>query len=158
MERFVGLNLSILLILMNTGTRRNDMISNNTIAFTGSRLGMTDTQMVGIVENLIAYKPKFVKHGDCLGADAQFHELCLAYGKCQIIIHPPTNTTMRAYCKGAHVMTQPKPYLDRNKDMVIWSNLLIACPHEKKEVLRSGTWSTIRYARKTGTEVVIIYP
>ena len=130
----------------------------HTMAFTGTRRGMTPKQIVEVTEKLKSCEPKFVKHGDCLGADAQFHDLCLVYGKCQIIIHPPINTSMRAYCKGAHVMVEPKPYLDRNKDMVIWSNLLIACPSEKEEVLRSGTWSTIRYARKTGTEVVVIYP
>ena len=130
----------------------------HTIAFTGSRLGMTHKQIAEVTEKLKAYEPKFVKHGDCLGADAQFHDLCLAYGKCRIIIHPPTNTKMRAYCGEAHAIREPKPYLDRNKYMVIWSNLLIACPAGKQEELRSGTWSTIRYARKTGTEVIIIFP
>ena len=129
-----------------------------TIAFTGSRLGMTHKQIAAVTKKLEEYEPKFVRHGDCLGGDAQFHDLCLAYGKCEIIIHPPTKTSMRAYCKGAHEMVEPKPYLDRNKDMVLWSNLLIACPAGNKEELRSGTWSTLRYARKTGTETVIIFP
>jgi len=35
---------------------------------------------------------------------------------------------------------------------------LWAIPGEFKEVLRSGTWSTIRYARKKGKKVLIIWP
>ena len=130
----------------------------HTVGFTGSRLGMTHKQIAEVIERLEEYKPDYVRHGDCLGADAQFHDLCLAYGKCQIVIHPPTNTSMRAYCKGAHVMVEPKPYLGRNRDIVIGSHILIACPFTEVEELRSGTWSTIRYAEKTGTEIIIIFP
>ena len=42
-----------------------------------------------------------------------------------------------------------KSYLHRNIDIIKNSSLLIACPVDKnKEELRSGTWSTIRQARK----------
>ena len=159
MARFAGLNLSISLILTRIWKRRNSMTAiYNTIAFTGSRSGMNNSQIVRVMRLIDAHRPEVVRHGDCVGADAQFHKLCLAYGKCQITIHPPTVTRMRAYCKGAYETMEPEPYLDRNKDMVNRSDLLIACPAGNKEELRSGTWSTVRYARKTVTELIIIYP
>ena len=55
-------------------------------------------------------------------------------------------------------MASPAPYLERNKEIVASSNLLIACPVGDKEELRSGTWSTVRFARKICTELVIVYP
>ena len=130
-----------------------------TVGFTGSRLGMTHRQIAEVIERLKKYEPDYVRHGDCLGADAQFHDLCLAYSKhCKIIIHPPINTTMRAFCKGAYAITEPKSYLKRNKDIVTGSHILIACPAEKTESLNGGTWTTVRYARAGSTAVTIIFP
>ena len=136
----------------------NNMIYH-TIGFTGTRRGMTHSQIVRVTCLINMHSPEAVRHGDCIGADEQFHNLCVAHSeRLKIIIHPPTSSKMRAYCKGAHAITKPKPYLDRNKDIVIGSHLLIACPAQKREVIRSGTWFTVRYARKIGAELVIIYP
>jgi hypothetical protein len=39
------------------------------------------------------------------------------------------------------------------------SQFVLACPYQSTEVLRSGTWATIRYAIKTlGRDHVIIIP
>ena len=131
----------------------------HTVGFTGSRLGMTHKQIAEVTKRLEEYKPNYVRHGDCLGADAQFHDLCLIHVNwCNIIIHPPTNTKMRAYCMGSYVTVEPKPYLVRNKHIVMGSHILIACPPTEVEEFRSGTWSTIRYAEKTGIEIIIIFP
>lgn len=35
---------------------------------------------------------------------------------------------------------------------------MIATPSSKEEELRSGTWSTVRYARKLRRPVTLIYP
>lgn len=51
-----------------------------------------------------------------------------------------------------------KAYLDRIKDIVDMSDILIATPESVKEVLRSGTWSTVRYAKRAGKEVIICNP
>ena len=50
----------------------------------------------------------------------------------------------------------PKDYLDRNHDIVDQTDLLIATPKENTEVLRSGTWATIRYAKKINKPTWII--
>ena len=55
--------------------------------------------------------------------------------------------------RGCH----PKPYLDRNRDIVDACEVLLATP-DGPERLRSGTWSTVRYARKIGKPVEVRLP
>ena len=38
------------------------------------------------------------------------------------------------------------------------SDFLIGMPKSEFEELRSGTWATIRYAKKIGIKVMIIFP
>jgi len=56
------------------------------------------------------------------------------------------------------VLYNARPPLTRNHDIVDCTELLIACPKSMKEELRSGTWATVRYARKLERPVIIIYP
>lgn len=71
-------------------------------------------------------------------------------------IYPPIVDKLRAFCKG-DVCNTAKPYLERNNDIVKNSDVLVACPASKTEVLRSGTWATIRKARKAKIEVFIFF-
>ena len=133
------------------------------IGFTGTQIGMTQKQKNEFFDLLFKLECKEFHHGDCLGADSDSHNLSVFYftqnkskflGK--IIIHPPLNEYKRAFCKAKTILT-PKPYLDRNKDIVNESELLIVCPKEKTEQLRSGTWSTYRYAKKLNKKIIIIH-
>ena len=54
-------------------------------------------------------------------------------------------------------MYAEKRYLERNRDIVDACDILIACPRTLKEELRSGTWATVRYARKVGKPVAILW-
>ena len=68
--------------------------------------------------------------------------------KIMIHIYPPNDPKFRAFNKGDILMDE-KPYLQKNLDIVKNSSILIGCPIDKnKEQLRSGTWSTIRKAKK----------
>lgn len=96
-------------------------------------------------------------HGDCVGADAEAHDIAYLLQYFFIVLHPPINESKRAF-KHADLTLKAFPYLDRNKHIVRDTNRLIATPAQKEEQLRSGTWSTIRYARKAGKPVTIIYP
>ena len=79
-----------------------------------------------------------------------------------IVIHPPTNPKNRAYCgslkEDDDIWRMPeKSYLARNKDIVDQSETMIALPIDpNREILRSGTWAAVRYARKTGVPVLFV--
>lgn len=129
------------------------------IGFTGTRKGLSKVQRQILDRELLSIMhlcPKgwYFHHGDCIGADAQAHEIaheCSA----KIILHPPLNNKARAFCEPYMNMLPAKHYLVRNCDIVNVSNKIIACP-EGPEILRSGTWSTIRYAKKQNKRLTII--
>lgn len=50
-----------------------------------------------------------------------------------------------------------KPYLKRNIDIVDNTDILIGCP-SGEEIVRSGTWHTIRYAKKQNKKIMMIRP
>lgn len=121
---------------------------------TGSRDGMTDNANHVLQNFLISNDIFEAHHGDCIGADTIFHNK-VAKLKIPIIIHPPNNPSLRSYCVSNKICPE-KEYMDRNRDIVDDSDILLAFPLSEKEVLRSGTWSTIRYARKTNKKIFII--
>lgn len=123
--------------------------------FTGTQRGMTDKQLSVVKDILVNTKPIF-HHGDCIGADKQAHDIAEAL-KLSIILHPPIIEIKRAFCV-ADECRIPKPYIDRNHDIVNESNHMIATPGEYVEQLRSGTWATIRFGKKCGKTVYIIMP
>lgn len=131
------------------------------IGFTGTKQGMTAYQREFLRNKLLNLKIngyQYVHHGDCVGADAQFHEIAISIGF-QVIIHPPTNPKLRAHLFDVFTQILPaKDYLSRNRDIVDACSILLATPKESFEVLRSGTWATVRYARSKKKEVFIIRP
>lgn len=122
--------------------------------FTGTRVGMTVKQC-DAVWDMIA-KVDVLKHGDCIGADADAHAIAVQLGK-TVEIHPPDNPKLRA---GMHSEKKfpPKPYRERNRDIVDGCRVLIATPKSTKEEPYSGTWTTIRYAVEQGKPVRIVFP
>lgn len=46
--------------------------------------------------------------------------------------------------------------LARNREIVRDVDVLIAAPRTDREELRSGTWSTVRYARRKGIPVIML--
>lgn len=129
-----------------------------TLAFTGTREGMTDAQKKTVVELIAWAKPAMARHGDCVGSDADFHTIMRGWFRhIPISIHPPTNARLRARCMGGAVVP-PKPYLERNREMVDGSRYLIATPKESTEQAKGGTWHTVRYAAKQGRQVFLVWP
>lgn len=128
------------------------------IGFTGTQKGMTAEQSGMLRSILKDYDPdETAMHlGDCIGADKEAHHIADLYDF-WLFCHPPVNKSKRAFCK-YHFVEVPKEYLERNKDIVDSSDMLIATPGEAQEVMRSGTWSTVRYARRRGLEGIVVLP
>lgn len=126
------------------------------VGFTGTQMGMSKRQKTRVRELLRSLSPSKIIHGDCIGADAQTHDMAEDLG-IDIAIKPCTIRNKRAF-KSANSVAKPEDPLERNKKIVEESDLVIACPKELKSTLRSGTWSTIRHAKKTEIPVWIIYP
>lgn len=126
------------------------------IGFTGTQKGMTTEQLIAVAEYLCDNSGEF-HYGDCIGADAQAHKMANETKYYKIIGHPPSNPVKRAWCT-CHELQLEKPYLERNKDIVLQTNILIATPSEMEERIRSGTWSTIRFARRLDKPIIIFLP
>lgn len=133
------------------------------IGFTGTQEGLTLRQKRLVVIRLRELKLKgyfTAIHGDCIGSDEFFGTAAAQLGY-RVTIRPGTdkfgNSPKRAYSY-SDCERESDPYMIRNHKIVYDSTSMIACPKEMEEELRSGTWATVRYARKVGRPVDIIYP
>lgn len=131
-------------------------MSNLIFGFTGTRHGMTVSQRASVQRLFEVFRPLEAHHGDCIGADTDFHRIAELNGA-HIVIHPPTKYTYRAFNVG-DVELRPKPYLDRNDDIVAAADVLIATPQEFEAEPRGGTWYTIRKAHDEAVECWIVWP
>ena len=96
-------------------------------------------------------------HGDCIGADAEAHVLAMSLGA-EVRKHPCNIERQRAFSEGGEVVAEPEPPLVRNRKIVDDGEQLIACPATFQEERRSGTWSTVRYAKRNQKPVTVIWP
>jgi hypothetical protein len=130
------------------------------IGFTGTQRGMTDFQKEVLEAFLRIYEDwgeeLWFLHGDCIGADAEAVRIArdMKYG---IWTFPPIHTAKRAWVESGRTET-PREYLTRNHNIVKACDLMVAAPGEDTEVLRSGTWATIRYAKRLDKHLFLIYP
>jgi hypothetical protein len=124
--------------------------------FTGNQDGMTQQQKRTFRKLLIEHGVTELHHGDCIGSDADAHLIAKTLG-ISIVKHPPVDEKKRAFCKGGRELPA-KPYLPRNKDIVKVSRIMFATPRSFKEVVRSGTWSTVRHAVNKKVKMLVIYP
>jgi hypothetical protein len=132
------------------------------IGFTGTRQGMTKAQLrtLWLVfkrvidgespdgEGDYSYdRDVMVRHGDCVGADAECHTLALASGF-EVTTHPPLDPRYWARCQYAAEVKTRDEYIARNHAIVNESKWLISCPKEMTEPTDrrgGGTWATVRY-------------
>lgn len=131
------------------------------VGFTGTRKGMTAPQLASFRELIRRMQISVFHDGLCEGADAQAAASVAVHTKAKLVGHPCNLKRFHAdqIVWDIHDEVRPTyPPLERNRHIVAESKLLIATPEQDQEVTRSGTWSTIRHARKQGKEVIIIYP
>jgi len=111
------------------------------IGFTGTQRGMTDAQK-NTLRKMVPNDAE-LHHGRLRWEPMQRRMIFSVFTELRCVGHPPSNPTKRAY-KLVDEWRSEKEYLERNKDIVNETGMLIATPAEATEQLRSGTWSTIR--------------
>lgn len=109
---------------------------------------LTNNQILGVRRAIIELGITEFHHGDCINADEHAHEIAIELGV-PVVLHPPLNHSKRAFCKGAVLEMPPRPYIERNHDIVDVCHFLLVAPKTSQEELRSGTWATYRYAERT---------
>lgn len=131
------------------------------ITFTGTRDGMTTAQLETVMRSIrelrISNELNYLIHGACHGADRQAHELVM-----RRIMHP-SNTEQLSWALSVkkeqdEVLPIDKDPIRRNRRMVNEGRAVVAAPGTFAEVQRSGTWATIRYARKLERPLYICFP
>jgi hypothetical protein len=135
------------------------------VIFTGTRAGMTDVQRracFALLQTMHHTEPfSEAHHGDCVGADEQFHRMCFSL-RIPVVLHPCNLEHMRAHCDGDIDCKPPLPPLKRNHVMVELLNhrqgFLLAAPNGLRPETRSGTWATVRYADDLTRPIVIVWP
>ncbi len=130
--------------------------STHIVGFTGTRQGMTPEQKATVRNVFGAVKGTLLVHGDCVGADSDAHDIAKALDM-YIRVRPCTMRGFRAHRTGDE-RVEPAGVMERNRAIVNDCAVLVATPPTFEEILRSGTWATIRYARKVQKAVCIIWP
>lgn len=127
------------------------------LGFTGTREGMTPDQKIAVRRWCARNAPKTLHHGCCIGADEDI--VTILADSAVVIGHPPSDGELQSkYATGmSELLENPAEYLSRNQAIVKACDTLLATPKGPEE-LRSGTWSTIRYARRKVKTVVIVWP
>ena len=126
------------------------------LGFTGSRTGLTFEQKTQIALEVRMFNPILGIHGDCIGSDYDF-DCILRDLEINRKARPCNLRNQRAFCE-VQESVKPKDPLVRNRDIVNESDIMFAAPNSKEEITRSGTWSTIRYAKKIKKNLIIFYP
>lgn len=111
----------------------------------------------GVVGANLDHVDKYFHHGDCVGSDEEMHMITLA-AAFKIIIHPPKDPKLRAFCKHAFITRPEEDYLKRTTQIVRESDYMIFTPRQNSEILRSGTWTAVRRANTHRVPYSIILP
>lgn len=128
------------------------------IGLTATRYALSraqETALERLLIQLVRSGATELHHGDCVGGDAIANLLAQRHGL-RTVIHPPERRALRAFCRGDEVR-EPLHYGARNQNIVRETDRLIGCPRTLTEELLSGTWSTIRFARRLRRPVAIVH-
>lgn len=132
------------------------------LGFTGTREGMTAAQKEAFRLLIESICPDEFHHGCCVGADDEATDIVeevMGAATVRIVGWPSTlvSLTSTAAKLRSSDIHEAEPPLDRNRKIVGSTGQMIACPKGPEE-RRSGTWATVRYARKLGRPVTVIRP
>jgi hypothetical protein len=127
------------------------------VGITGTREGMTESQFASIKEALKTIISECgaaeFHHGDCTGVDVEAAFLAKELGY-KIICHPPKSSEQQGYF-GGDEMREPLGYLQRDRNIVDETDILIVAPLQRTHQSRGGTWYTHDYALKKGKPIML---
>ena len=127
------------------------------IGFTGTQEGMTAKQYHNVRGILLEEEAARAVHGGCIGADTEFHRLCIDR-RMQIVVWPSNKKSKQGDWSGAFLVHPEMDPLKRNPLIVNTATIMIVAPKEMQEIVRSGTWTTYRRARWRGIPRWLVYP
>lgn len=137
-------------------------MSDYSVVFTGTQAGMTNEQSRNVAKALTKTRRMF--NGLCIGADEEAHEIFrLIHGEHGTVIGFPSTIQGKCVDLTVDAIHPPANPLERNRTMVdeairAGNPLCVAAPRAMGEELRSGTWATVRYARKRNVPVFVCWP
>lgn len=128
------------------------------IGVTGTRSGMSETQIEAVHEFLQQFDPTTTElhHGDCVGVDAEVAEMAKMLG-IRVVCHPPEKTELRAWFDSDETRN-PLSYFARNRNIVDETDQLMVVPYQDSHQPHGGTWYTHDYAKKKGKDPVVFFP
>ena len=127
------------------------------IGVTGTREGANDAQLRRIGAYMMSLGSGHeLHHGDCKGVDVEVAAIARYLGW-RIVCHPPKSNEQQGYYGGDEVR-EPRGYLQRDRQIVDETELLIVVPLQDEWQNKGGTWYTHDYAVKKGKPVKIFYP
>ncbi len=121
------------------------------VGVTATRLPLTDEQRAWLAARLAdCLEPDAeLHHGCCVGGDREAHVIATRLGY-RTVGHPPIDNRYRSDVV-PDLLLPRKPYLERDRDVVDACTVLVAVPSGPETAQRrSGTWWTVRYARRVG--------
>src|SRR5262245_17306051 len=122
------------------------------LGFTGTRNGMTPSQRRAFLTVLTELLPERLLHGACVGADEDAARLARLYSpwSVRVVALPGKFADGRANrfrsaaaLADSQEVEGERKHLERNRDIVRRSDLLVACPCLMGEQVAGGTWRTV---------------
>lgn len=134
------------------------------IGLTGTRYGLTDAQVLTAARLIAEFGDSITEwhQGGCVGADWQVSYLLYESTSAHQHIWPgrvaaELQQDWEIWFPERTVVHEEMPPLERNKVIVTYCDWLWAFP-QGEEVLRSGTWATIRHADRTVVNYDVVGP
>jgi hypothetical protein len=124
------------------------------IGVTGSRHGLSERQLAWARAFLTTNKHSIaaVHHGDCVGADSEFHDLVREIVPTAVLhVHPPTNPLFRARKRG--LVYPCLHYHTRNTRIIQLCTHLLAFPAAGRS---TGTRWTIHAAQSMNRRTTVV--
>jgi hypothetical protein len=128
--------------------------------FTGTRSGMSVAQHGWCKRLLTQGKPSVFRHGGAYGADTQVHAIHRDQRvPGRVIVYPADAKRHALFINQQNVQVNDiREPLTRNLDIVGSSAFIIGTPHTQHEIIRSGTWHTIRAALRAEKPTLVLWP